>query len=127
MVDFEKLTAEFRAQTGDIRLKDATIVWNIGKKGWNSDGQHGDGRVAVIPYPDSHDWRTYLGINMTNGAGWRGWQEMSKAKRLLELMRIAWQLVCMYGVEPAAIHRAFQVIPEYRNCVSIGFNIMGDE
>jgi len=127
MVNFVKRTEDFRIQKGDIPLADAMIAWNTGVRGWNVDGQHGDGRVAVIPHPDTRDWQTFLDISMTDGACWSGWRQMPKAKRLAALMHVAWRLACMYGGDPMDIHRAFIVIPEYRNSLPNGFCLMEEE
>lgn len=127
MVNFEKRTDDFRAQMGDIPLEDAMIAWNTGKKGWNSDGHDGDGRVAVIRHPDSRDWQTFLDLGMTSGACYADWHTCSNEERLTSLLCVAWKMACRDGVSLGNIHRALTVIPEYRATLPVDFCIMEEE
>jgi hypothetical protein len=127
MVNIEKRTEDFRQQMGDIPLAEAMIAWNTGKKGWNRNGEMGDGRVAVIPHPDRRDLQSYLGLRMTSGACYADWHTCSSEERLTSLMCVAWKMACRDGVPLGNIHRALMAIPEYRANLPVDFCIMEEE
>lgn len=89
----------------DIPLRGAMIAWN--------DSKYGDGRVAVGPHPDD-GWIDRLKLTYTDGACWAGWGVQKTDKLHTGILRIAWNLVIIYGVTPKNVHDAFSVIPEWR-------------
>lgn len=99
------------ARFGDVPLKHAMISWN-------HRGKTGDGRIEVIPHPDSHGWHRRLNYMNSTGACWCDWGKWKKRDRLLKLYIEAWHIIARDGVDPEKVHQALMVIPEYRDTLS---------
>jgi len=57
-------------------------------------------------------------LSRTVGAPFTYWEGMAPARRLLQLYIEAWHIVIRDGVDPAAVHAALNVIPEYRDTLT---------
>jgi hypothetical protein len=90
---------------GDIPLKDAMIAWNPKKYG---------GQIVVVPWSKQGGrYCDYWELDMTVGACYGEWREISHTKRLLWLFIEAWYITCRDGIDPIDMHKALSVIPEY--------------
>jgi hypothetical protein len=99
---------------GDVPLKDAMIAWNPNRKGGIGD----PGTILVIPYSSDQDWCNKLQLCYTSGACFTEWENLNNNKRLLQLMIIAWHIVCRDLISPEEVHNALSAIPEYRNTLT---------
>lgn len=95
---------------GDVPLAHAMLAWNP--------LPYGDGRMVVIPHPDSDHWTDRLKLSDTTCACWTYWGEGTKEKQLTQLFIEAWHIACRDGVRLETIHAALMVIPEYRETLS---------
>jgi DNA-binding XRE family transcriptional regulator len=96
---------------GDVPIREAQIIWD-------HDGNL-DPPVKVMRRGDRDDTRYDASFGCCNA----GWEEMSDVGRLLCLYARMNEVVLKDGVDPAAMHAALSVIPEYRQTHSAALDI----
>lgn len=83
-----------------MKVRDARIFWNPS----SSD-------VAVLPVDSGEDPRH---LRYSGGACYQAWVDARQDLLLLWMVREALVLIVRDQVDPAAVHRAFMAIDEYR-------------
>lgn len=118
MHDYDFRIRKYKAETGDIALRDAMFLWN-------SPADSKEARIVVV------DSRTYNNefdfFSMCHGACWQYWRDLSPEKLLSEMFAELWTLACREGVSVEKIHEAFVVIPEYRESLASDFRVLRAE
>ncbi len=100
--------------TGDIKLKDAAIMWNPPKEsGRQIAGYAGQIKVTTLP----QDNTTYIRLlRCTSGACWTEWrEEVNKDKLLSYLVNVILELITYEKFNFDEVDKALSVIPEYRD------------
>jgi len=95
--------------TGDIPLANAMIAWN-------DPPPMGDGRIAVVPWPDDAELADRLKLTKTTGACWTAW-EGTPLEMKYKLLREVWLLI-RQGFPAEPLHNALCFIPEYRELLN---------
>jgi hypothetical protein len=95
----------------DIPLEHAMIAWNP-KRAERLGEPMNDGAIQIVLHPDRD--RVGKALMNTSGACDAGWDNLSTDQRLDELLKEGYEIAVRDGVNIKDIHRAFRVIPEYR-------------
>lgn len=110
--------------SGDVPLIDANLLWTPNTERWAFSPLVG--QVAVehrkVPAQDAR----YSQYAKSWGACtmWGSW---SPHKRITEMLRIAQVMTAIDGLDPALVHQAFAVIPEYRQMMARSVPEWADE
>jgi hypothetical protein len=78
-----------------------------------------EARIFWTPNGDVEVHRVGSGIHprhhrSSGGACWGFWQEASPEELYYRLLQQVCHLIINHGIEPAKVHEAFKVVPEYR-------------
>lgn len=79
--------------------------------GWNTGGD-----VMVGPWPDRTDWS--FDYELTGGACYRHWHDMSPEMLALQIFIEFHTMVVRDGVDPQKAHNAFLKIEAYRKLIA---------
>lgn len=105
----------YQCRFGDIPLESAMFAWN--PKRYCDRPANGDGRFAVIPFPDEGDWIDRLKLSDSDGACWSYWPSFTSERRLLWTLGMALELASTGQCDAREIESGLMVIPEYRDFV----------
>jgi len=99
--------------TGDIKLKEAAIMWNPPKEsGRQIAGYAGQLTVTTLPQDETSNIKF---LRCSSGACWAAWREEGDKDKLLSyLMNVMMELITNEKFHFNDVDEAFNVIPEYR-------------
>lgn len=99
----------------DVPIAIAMIAWN-----WMP--PHGDGRIQVIPWPDTKGWCSRLKLSCTTGACFTGWCDLTEHDQLCRVLIESWGIVVRDKLPLESVHDALLMIPEYKCVADLGFS-----
>lgn len=73
---------------------------------WDRQGEVGIARLG--------DTKKFAHLRKSGGACWGFWQQASPEELYFRLLQQVAHLIISEGIEPAKVHKAFLVVPEYR-------------
>lgn len=109
-------------KSGDIHLSESLIEWipkwrHVVKKELR-------GTVKVLSHTDALIACTEGALRTFPIVDAIGNPIETKREMQLRLMQEAWHIVCRDGIDPALVHEALSVIPEYREMLSPDFDTL---
>lgn len=108
-----KTLKRYKPEEPDIPLAEAMLCWTENRQNLPESYRPGAVKVIRHPLPDFDVMRLH-GLYNDVGASSTDWKGMSQEEQLHVLLREAWWMIGIDGIDPKAIHYALMVIPEYR-------------
>lgn len=108
----------------DVPLVDANLLWTPKTDMWAFSPLVGQVAVEHRKVPAQESRYSQFAKSWGACTMWGSW---SPQKRITELLRIAQVMTAVDGVDPALVHQAFAVIPEYRQIMARSVPEWADE
>lgn len=100
---------------GDVRIRDAMLLYTSPKCFSDPPENRTAGRATVVPWPEPNlpdHWFSSV------GACFASWRDMSTHDQKFRLLIDAWHAAVFQEVTPQRLHEALLCIPEYRDMIA---------